>query len=56
MDLREIVDAQVDGRKKTVTIQSLTTKLNEKKVKALLKKKGYPVTAFKALEQSATTL
>ena len=50
------MDAQVDGRKKTVTVAALTKELNEKKIKALMKKKGYPVTAFKILEQDATTL
>ena len=55
MDAKEIVDAQIDSRTKSVVVSALVDDLSEKKVKNLLIRKGFPVTAFeKVIEQVET--
>ena len=49
MDFREVVDAQVSARTKSVLV-STTKELNEKKITATLQKKGYNITKFERNE------
>ena len=43
-----VVDAQVDGRSKSVTLLARKDELDEKKVTYLMKRKGFKVTKFEA--------
>jgi len=48
--MKEVVDVQVDARTKSAVIKVNKQELSEKKLAALLDKKGYTLTKFEKVE------
>ena len=53
MEEKDIVDAQVNARKKMVVISTLGQELNEKKLTAKLERKKFEVTKIRKVEADA---
>ena len=53
MEERDIVDAQVNARKKKVVVSALAQELNEKKLTAKLERKKFEVTKITRVEADA---